>query len=134
MSNLVELIVAGDRLAALEQLHETIISIAREQLNEFKIQIAQNLDELNRTHQGRVDLVNVRVKDGKVIRRSRIRNRTRGKGWTTERGHIRKMSGQEHAKRKAGQRIAKIKRKSEMNRILRKRYKSLKVRYNSGGP
>lgn len=131
MSILVDLIVDGNYTEAKRQLEEEITSIAQSHLHEFKRQI---LDELNRTHRGKVDLVNVRVKDGKIIRHSTIRNKIRGKGYELKAGKLHKMGGSEMANRRAGARRSKVKRRSQINRILRKRYKSLKLRYNAGGP
>lgn len=84
--------------------------------------------------EGRVRIVKMRVRKGKVQRRKRVSNvkgytmRKRGKGPA----RLVKMTAGERRKRKMGARVSKRKRRGKLNQIRRKRAISMRKRKNMG--
>lgn len=83
----------------------------------------------NVTKQGRLKLIRVRVRGGKVQRRKKV---SAVKGFTVRGGHVTRMSAAERRHRRMGARKAKIKRRSKKAQIHRKLVKSLRKRKQMG--
>ena len=87
------------------------------------------LPEGNIMKMGRMKLIRVRVRKGKVQRRKKFSN---VKGYTIRGGRVVRMSPSERMHRKRGARRAKIKIRTKHNQIMRKRNISLRKRRAMG--
>lgn len=79
--------------------------------------------------EGRIKIVQARIRNGKVQRRKKVSNVA---GMTIRGGKLTRMSPAERRRRKMGARRAKIKRKGKMSRILQKRKRSMRRRQSMG--
>lgn len=104
----------------------------------FKAFVKENFEEIeildekinnNVQKTGRLKLIRLRIRGGKVQRRKRFSN---VKGYTLRHGHLLRMSQLEKRHRKMGARRAKIKRRAEKYRILRNLRRSLRRRHAIG--
>ena len=87
------------------------------------------LTEANVQKMGRMKLVRIRIRAGKVQRRKKF---STVPGYTIRGGKLVRMSSQERRHRKMGARRAKVKLRSKRNQILRKRKISLRKRKAMG--
>ena len=134
---LVDCILSGNLEAAKELIENRLEEIANQKLDELKKEIAKEeyenmgieLDEANVQKMGRTKLIRIRVRKGKVQRRTKL---SAVPGYTIRGGRLVRMSTQERRKRKLGARKAKIKRRGKLSQILRKRRMSLRKRKAMG--
>lgn len=104
----------------------------------FKAFVKENFEEIeildekinnNVQKMGRLKLIRLRIRNGKVQRRKKLSNT---KGYTIRHGHLMRMSQLERRHRRLGARKAKIKRRAERSRILRKLRIAIRKRHNIG--
>jgi hypothetical protein len=134
---LVDCILSGNLEGAKELIENRLEEIANQKLDELKKEIAKEeyenmgieLDEANVQKMGRTKLIRIRVRKGKVQRRTKL---SAVPGYTIRGGRLVRMSTQERRKRKLGARKAKIKRRGKLSQILRKRRMSLRKRKAMG--
>ena len=89
----------------------------------------ENIEEANTTKMGRIKLVKVRIRGGKVQRRKKL---SAVKGYTIRKGSVVRMSSGERRRRKLGARRAKIKRRSKRSQSRLKLRRSLRKRKAMG--
>ena len=141
---LVDAILTGKLSEAKEHLGEAMESILKDKLTEFKKIIAardytiehmeedeepEELDEANVTKMGRMNLIRVRIRKGKVQRRKKVSG---VKGFRVQGGKLKRMTAQERRRRKLGSRKAKIKRRSKRAQSRMKLRRSLRKRKSLG--
>jgi len=136
MIKLVEAILSGNLVEARELLSTRINEIIEEKLHQIRLRtVAEDYDldsylpEANVMKMGRMKLVRLRVRKGKVQRRKKFSN---APGYTIRGGRLVRMSSIERMHRKRGARRAKFKIKAKRNQILRKRKISLRKRRAMG--
>lgn len=132
MRDLVNSLHNGDFVSFKEQVFNRLDQLADEKLGQLKVDVANEMfeiDEGNVQKMGRVKLVRVRIRGGKVQRRKKV---SAVKGYTMRGGKLTRMSSQERRKRKMGARKAKFKRRSKMRQSLMKRQRSLRRRKAMG--
>ena len=132
---LVEALLSGNLVEARELLSIKINEIVDEKLEQRKLRLVAEeynsdmLPEGNIMKMGRMKLIRVRVRKGKVQRRKKFSN---VKGYTIRGGRVVRMSPSERIHRKRGARRAKIKIRTKHNQIMRKRNISLRKRRAMG--
>lgn len=89
----------------------------------------KELDEANVTRQGRLKVIKVRIRNGKVQRRKKVSG---VKGYTLRAGRLKRITPGEHRRRKLGARRGKFKRKAKLSRIRTKMRRSLRRRHSMG--
>jgi len=147
MRGLVDAIASGNSALVREILEKKLYELAREKADSLKVCITEELfgdvdNELtfdfvdaldekagNVQKMGRMKLIRVRVRKGKIQRRKRF---AAVKGYTLRGGKVVRMSPQERMHRKRGARKAKIKRRGKLRQALRKRKISLRKRKSLG--
>lgn len=132
MIELLDSLRNGDFVSFKEQLFNRLDQLADEKLGQLKVDMANEMfeiDEANVQKMGRVKLIRVRIRGGKVQRRKKV---SAVKGYTMRGGKLTRMSAQERRKRKMGARKAKFKRRSKMRQSLMKRQRSLRRRKAMG--
>jgi hypothetical protein len=134
---LVDAILSGNLDEARELIASRINEIIEEKLQNLKLKIvAENYDadlflpetishSRNIQKMGRVKLVRLRVRKGKIQRRKKFSTIS---GYTIRGGRMVRMSPAERIHRKRGARRAKIKIRIKRNQIMRKRNISLRKR------
>jgi hypothetical protein len=106
--------------------------LIEERLTEEKAKMALemfDLDEGNVQKMGRMKLVRVRIRKGKVQRRRKVSG---VKGFTLRGGKMIRMSPMERRNRKMAARRSKFKRRAKLGQALRKRKMSLRRRSSMG--
>ena len=132
---LVDAILSGNLVEARELLSIKINELVDEKLEQRKLRLVAEeynsdmLPEGNIMKMGRMKLIRVRVRKGKVQRRKKFSN---VKGYTIRGGRVVRMSPSERMHRKRGARRAKIKIRTKRNQIMRKRNISLRKRRAMG--
>lgn len=135
---LVDAILSGNLVEARGLIASRINELFEEKLENIKLRIVAEdydmddfLPESTRNIQkmGRVKLVRLRVRKGKVQRRKKF---STVKGYTIRGGRMVRMSPNERIHRMRGARRAKIKIRTKQNQILRKRNISLRKRKAMG--
>jgi len=86
-------------------------------------------DEKIPLHEGRIRIIRIRIRKGKVQRRKKV---STAKGYTMRGGKLTRMTPKERRDRRMGQRRGKIKRRAKMSRTLIKRARSLRKRKAMG--
>ena len=136
MKTYVSSIFSNNLFEAKRILHERINEIVKEKLEELKLEIASEpydideeeldeLDEGNVQKMGRVKLVKIRIRKGKVQRRKKL---STVKGYTIRGGKVTRMPQSERLHRRMAQRRAKLKRRGKLGLALRKRKMSIRKR------
>jgi hypothetical protein len=135
MKTYVSSIFSNNLFEAKRILHERINEIVKEKLEELKLEIASEpydieeeldeLDEGNVQKMGRVKLVKIRIRKGKVQRRKKL---STIKGYTIRGGKVTRMPQSERLNRRMAQRRAKLKRRGKLGLALRKRKMSIRKR------
>jgi len=134
MKTYVSSIFSNNLFEAKRILHERINEIVKEKLEELKLEIAsepydieeeEELDEGNVQKMGRVTLVKIRIRKGKVQRRKKL---STIKGYTIRGGKVTRMPQSERLNRRMAQRRAKLKRRGKLGLALRKRKMSIRKR------
>jgi len=111
-------------------LEETLNSIIERKMYEMKKQIAAKMcEEEQELDEGRINIVRIRIRGGKVQRRKKVSNVS---GMTIRSGRLTRMSVAERRKRRLGAKRAKLKRRSKMAIALRRRKLSLMKRKRLG--
>lgn len=87
--------------------------------------VREIIAEANVTKMGRVKVIKLRVRGGKVQRRKKV---SAVKGYTIRGGKLKRMSMAERMHRKRAARRAKVKRRAKLARALMKRKRSLRKR------
>jgi hypothetical protein len=133
--NLLECFLSGNLTEARKLIDERIKELFEEKLEIIKQRIVSEeseklgLTEANVQKMGRTKLIRVRIRGGKVQRRTKL---STVPGYTIRGGRLVRMSSQERRLRKMGARRAKIKMRSKKSQILRKRKISLRKRKAMG--
>lgn len=133
--SLVNCFLSGNLDEARKLIDERIKELFEEKLEIIKQQVVKEeseklgLTEANVQKMGRMKLVRVRIRAGKVQRRKKF---STVPGYTIRGGKLVRMSSLERRHRKMGARRAKIKTRSKRNQILRKRKISLRKRKAMG--
>ena len=132
MKNFVSKLLAGNLVEARELLEDRLDQLIEERLTEEKAKLALemfDLEEGNIQRMGRMKLVRVRIRKGKVQRRKRV---SAIKGFTLRHGQLTRMSPTERRHRKMAARRSKFKRRAKLGQALRKRKMSLRRRNSMG--
>jgi hypothetical protein len=132
MKDFVSKLLAGSLVEARELLEDKLDELIEERLTEEKAKIALemfDLDEGNVQKMGRMKLVRVRIRKGKVQRRRKVSG---VKGFTLRGGKMIRMSPMERRNRKMAARRSKFKRRAKLGQALRKRKMSLRRRSSMG--
>lgn len=132
MENFVSKLLAGSLVEARELLEDRLDQLLEERLTEEKAKIALemfDLEEGNIQRMGRMKLVRVRIRKGKVQRRKKV---SAVKGFTMRGGRMIRMSPMERRHRKMAARRSKFKRRAKLGQALRKRKMSLRRRNSMG--
>jgi hypothetical protein len=133
--NLLECFLSGNLTEARKLIDERIKELFEQKLEIIKQRIVSEeseklgLSEANVQKMGRTKLIRVRIRGGKVQRRTKL---STVPGYTIRGGRLVRMSSQERRLRKMGARRAKIKMRSKKSQILRKRKISLRKRKAMG--
>ena len=132
MKDFVSKLLANKLVEAREILEEKLDELIEERLTEEKAKIALemfDLEEGNIKKMGRTKLVRVRIRKGKVQRRSKVSGVP---GYTIRGGKMIRMSAGERRNRKMAARKSKFKRRAKLGQALRKRKMSLRRRSSMG--
>jgi hypothetical protein len=132
MKDFVSKLLAGSLVEASELLEDRLDQLIEERLTEEKAKIALemfDLEEGNIQRMGRMKLVRVRIRKGKVQRRKKV---SAVKGFTMRGGRMIRMSPMERRHRKMAARRSKFKRRAKLGQALRKRKMSLRRRNSMG--
>ena len=132
MKDFVSKLLAGSLVEARELLEDKLDELIEERLTEEKATMALemfDLDEGNIQRMGRMKLVRVRIRKGKVQRRRKVSG---VKGFTFRGGRMIRMSPMERRNRKMAARRSKFKRRAKLGQALRKRKMSLRRRSSMG--
>jgi hypothetical protein len=132
MKDFVSKLLANKLVEAREILEEKLDELIEERLTEEKAKIALemfDLEEGNIQKMGRTKLVRVRIRKGKVQRRSKV---SAVPGYTMRGGKMIRMSSAERRHRKMAARKSKFKRRAKLGQALRKRKMSLRRRSSMG--
>jgi hypothetical protein len=132
MNDFVSKLLAGSLVEARELLEDKIDELIEERLTEEKAKMALemfDLDEGNVQKMGRMKLVRVRIRKGKVQRRRKVSG---VKGFTFRGGKMVRMLPAERRNRKMAARRSKFKRRAKLGQALRKRKMSLRRRSSMG--
>jgi len=132
MKDFVSKLLAGSLVEARELLEDKLDELIEERLTEEKAKMALemfDLDEGNVQRMGRMKMVRVRIRKGKVQRRKKV---SAVKGFTMRHGQMVRMSPMERRHRKMAARLSKFKRRAKLGQALRKRKMSLRRRSSMG--
>ena len=132
MKDFVSKLLAGSLVEARELLEDRLDQLIEERLTEEKAKLALemfDLDEGNIQKMGRMKLVRVRIRKGKVQRRKKV---SAVSGFTMRGGRMIRMSPMERRHRKMAARRSKFKRRAKLGQALRKRKMSLRRRSSMG--
>jgi hypothetical protein len=132
MKDFVSKLLAGSLVEARELLENKLDELIEERLTEEKAKLALemfDLEEGNIQRMGRMKLVRVRIRKGKVQRRKKV---SAIKGYTMRHGQMVRMSPMERRHRKMAARRSKFKRRAKLGQALRKRKMSLRRRNSMG--
>lgn len=132
MKDFVSKLLAGSLVEARELLEDRLDELIEERLTEEKAKLALemfDLEEGNIQRMGRMKLVRVRIRKGKVQRRKKV---SAIKGFTMRHGQMVRMSPMERRHRKMAARRSKFKRRAKLGQALRKRKMSLRRRNSMG--
>jgi len=132
MKDFVSKLLAGSLVEARELLENRLDQLIEERLTEEKAKIALemfDLEEGNIQRMGRMKLIRVRIRKGKVQRRKKV---SAVKGFTMRGGRMIRMSPMERRHRKMAARRSKFKRRAKLGQALRKRKMSLRRRNSMG--
>ena len=132
MKIFVSKLLAGSLVEARELLEDKLDQLIEERLTEEKAKLALemfDLEEGNIQRMGRMKLVRVRIRKGKVQRRKKV---SAVKGFTMRGGRMIRMSPMERRHRKMAARKSKFKRRAKLGQALRKRKMSLRRRNSMG--
>jgi hypothetical protein len=132
MKDFVSKLLAGSLVEARELLEDKLDELIEERLTEEKAKLALemfDLEEGNIQRMGRMKLVRIRIRKGKVQRRKKV---SAVKGFTMRGGRMVRMSPMERRHRKMAARKSKFKRRAKLGQALRKRKMSLRRRNSMG--
>ena len=132
MKIFVSKLLAGSLVEARELLEDKLDQLIEERLTEEKAKLALEMFDLeggNIQRMGRMKLVRVRIRKGKVQRRKKV---SAVKGFTMRGGRMIRMSPMERRHRKMAARKSKFKRRAKLGQALRKRKMSLRRRNSMG--
>jgi hypothetical protein len=132
MKDFVSKLLAGNLVEASELLEDKLDELIEERLTEEKAKMALemfDLDEANVQKMGRMKLVRVRIRKGKVQRRKKL---SAIPGYTMRGGKLTRMLPAERRHRKMAARRSKFKRRAKLGQALRKRKMSLRRRSSMG--
>jgi hypothetical protein len=132
MKDFVSKLLAGSLVEARELLEDKLDELIEERLTEEKAKMALemfDLDEGNVQRMGRMKMVRVRIRKGKIQRRRKV---SAVKGFTMRHGQMIRMSPMERRHRKMAARLSKFKRRAKLGQALRKRKMSLRRRSSMG--
>lgn len=122
----------GDISSFKEQLFNRLDQLADEKLSQLKVEMANDMfeiDEANVQKMGRMKLVRLRIRGGKIQRRAKV---SAVKGFTMRGGKLTRMSSQERRRRKMAANRSKFKRRAKMRQSIMKRQRSLRRRKAMG--
>ena len=126
MKDFVFKILTNNLVEAKNELNKRINELVQEKLTQIKLRVASELTEVNNIMKmGRMKVVRVRIRNGKVQRRTKL---SAVKGYTTRNGRLVRMSPMERRHRKLAARRSRFKRRAKLRQSLRKRKMSLRRR------
>ena len=129
MREFIDCLLGNNILEAKEILKHRIECIIADKLDNYEIEVVEDLEEGNIQKMGRTKMIRVRIRKGKVQRRVK---KSAVQGFTIRGGKLTRMSPQERRHRKMAARRSKFKRKSKLRQSLRKRQMSLRKRSAMG--
>ena len=143
MSGFVSRLLSNNLVEARNELDVKIRNLVEQKLSQIKMRVTaevyeeiglevdfiDDLTEANVMRMGRTKVVRVRIRKGKVQRRTKL---SAVKGYTIRNGKMTRMSPLERRNRKMGSRRSKFKRKAKLRQSLRKRKMSLRRRTAMG--
>lgn len=137
MSKFVSKLLTNNLVEARNELEDKLKTLVAEKINQLKLRMTAEafesfdleLTEGNVLRMGRTKMVKVRIRKGKIQRRSKLSN---VKGYTIRHGMLTRMSPQERRHRKLAARRSKFKRRAKLRQSLRKRNLSLRKRTAMG--
>lgn len=148
MRSYIDNIFSGNLKVAKEELAKRLSSMVQEKLHHYKVELVgemfveedneetddlwedvEEIDEANIQKMGRTKLVRVRVRNGKVQRRTKL---SAVKGYTIRGGKMVRMTSLERRHRKMAARKSRFKRRAKLSQTLRKRKISLRRRKAMG--
>lgn len=126
----IETILNNNYLQAKEETFSKLNSLLEKKLISLKKIVAENfleedetIEEANIIRQGRVKLIRVRIRGGKVQRRVK---KSAVKGFTLSGGKLKRITTMQKIKMKRVQKRAAIKRRAKMSRTIMKRKRSIR--------
>jgi hypothetical protein len=132
MKSLIDFLRNGDIGSFKEHLFNRLDQLTDEKLGQLKVEMANEMfeiDEANVQKIGRMKLVRVRIRGGKIQRRKKV---SAIKGFTMRGGKLTRMSSQERRRRKMAANRSKFKRRAKMRQSIIKRQRSLRRRKAMG--
>jgi len=129
MKDFINCLLEGNLAEAKELLTHRIECIVADNLDNYEIEVVEDLEEGNIQRMGRTKLIRVRIRKGKVQRRIK---KSAVPGFTIRGGKLTRMSPQERRHRKMAARRSKFKRKAKLSQSLRKRKMSIRKRSAMG--
>lgn len=148
MRSYIDNILSGNLVVAKEELAKRLSSMVQEKMHHYKVELVgemfveedndesddlwedvEELDEGNIQKMGRTKLVRVRIRNGKVQRRTKLSS---VKGYTIRGGKMVRMTALERRHRKMAARKSRYKRRAKLSQTLRKRKISLRRRKAMG--
>ena len=129
MINFVSKLLDNNLVEARNILNVKIKNLIETKLNQLKVRLCSELLEGNIQRMGRLKLVRLRIRKGKVQRRKKL---SAVKGFTTRGGKLTRMSPTERRHRKMSARKSRFKRRGKLKQSLRKRNLSLRRRTSLG--
>lgn len=132
MKSLIGSLHNGDFNTFKEHLFNRLDQLADEKLGQLKVELANEMfeiDEASVQKMGRMKLVRLRIRGGKIQRRTKV---SAVKGYTMRGGKLTRMSSQERRRRKMAANKAKFKRRAKMRQSIIKRQRSLRRRKAMG--
>ena len=109
--------------AKMNELREQKLNSLKKIVAENLIEEDENLNEANVVRQGRVKLIRVRIRGGKVQRRVK---KSAIKGFTLRAGKLKRITAVQRLKMKRVQKRAAIKRRAKKSIALMKRKRSMR--------
>jgi hypothetical protein len=128
VDNLIESILSGDLSTANKLFAVRLSRILAEKINDRKVDVTDSIisEKIQNVRRiGRVKLVRMRIRRGKLQRRRKV---AAVKGFTIRKNKVIRMKPKERLHRRMAARRAKIKRKAKKATILRKRKMAFRKR------
>lgn len=128
-NDFIEAILANRLDYAKTLIEQTILEKVGHALENKKKTIFEDLGMRFPLTEGRIKIIRVRIRNGKIQRRKKLSNI---KGYTFRGGKLKRMTAKERRDRRMGQRRGKIKRRAKMARTRIKRARAMRRRKAMG--